>query len=119
MRRFTTRVYIGLPDFEARKALISHLLGKGVKQEMNKEEYEEVIEMADGYSCADLASIVREVSWVPIRELKPEDVKTMKPENLRPIKKSDFEKVLEENPPTVGKVTLLKFEAWEKMIRNK
>lgn len=75
--------------------------------------------MADGYSCADLSSIVREVSWIPIRELDPEVVKTMKPEDLRPLEIKDFEKVYDENPPTVGKVTLLQFEAWEKMIRNK
>lgn len=119
MRRFTSRVYIGLPDYEARKALLLHLLNKGVKYNLNDEDLQKVVEMADGYSCADLASIVREVSWIPIRELEPEVVKTMKPEDLRALEIKDFEKVYEENPPTVGKATLLQFEVWEKMIRNK
>lgn len=43
----------------------------------------------------------------------------MKPEDLRALEIKDFEKVYEENPPTVGKATLLQFEQWEKAIRNK
>ena len=38
MRRFTSRVYIGLPDYEARKALLLHLLNKGVKYNLNDED---------------------------------------------------------------------------------
>lgn len=70
LRRLTKRIYIGLPDKEARKGQITKLL-KTVSHKINKAQMETIVELTQGYSSADLTALVKEVAMHPVRELEP------------------------------------------------
>ena len=53
LRRLTRRIYIPLPDGEAREAIISSKLQK-VNHEIGEEGMKELVNMTEGYSCADM-----------------------------------------------------------------
>ena len=71
MRRLTRRIYIPLPDEEARKAIISGKLKK-VNHEIDDTALDEIVKRTNGYSCADMQAMIREAAMNPVRELSPE-----------------------------------------------
>ena len=71
LRRMPKRILIPLPDEEARRALIEYNLKK-VKNEASEVEITEVITETEGYSCADLSSLVKEAAMMPVREIAAE-----------------------------------------------
>jgi len=54
LRRLTRRIYLPLPDAECRRALIEGKLKASLKFEINDKEWEELMKLTEGYSCADL-----------------------------------------------------------------
>jgi SpoVK/Ycf46/Vps4 family AAA+-type ATPase len=87
-----------LPDAEARQALIEYKLKSGAKYEIEAEEMAKLMDLSEGYSCADLNFIVKEAAMTPIREMATEDLMKMKDTDaLRPIMLDDFQKVLAAN----------------------
>ena len=72
LRRLTRRIYLPLPDEEARKALIKSHLDKGNKVEMSDEDIETVTKKTHGYSSADVVILVKEAAMCLIREVPTE-----------------------------------------------
>lgn len=70
LRRLTKRIYISLPDPEARQGLISKLM-KLVDSDLSKRDYQAIVELTNGYSSADLNSLCKEAAMEPIREISP------------------------------------------------
>lgn len=68
-RRFTKRIYIPLPEPETRKALVVLLL-KQAPNTISEEEIEKIVEMTDGYSCADISTLCHEAAMIPFRGIK-------------------------------------------------
>lgn len=64
-RRFERRVYIPLPDFEARRYLIRHKL-KGLDQHLKDEDIKHISERTDGFSGADLEILLRDAAFEPL-----------------------------------------------------
>lgn len=64
-RRFERRVYIPLPDFEARRYLIRNKL-KGLDKMLSDEDIKLIAERTDGYSGADLEILVRDAAFEPL-----------------------------------------------------
>ena len=93
LRRLTKRIYIGLPDKEARKGQILNLL-KTVTYKINKAEIDQVVQKTQGYSSADLTALVKDVVMHPLRELAPGSILHMNKDELRPINLDDFVKSL-------------------------
>ena len=90
----TRRIYMPLPDGEARKAFISYQL-KDANTELSEEDYVTLIEITDGYSCADLSQVVKEAAMIPLREIPPDQLMNMEgTSGLRPINLEDFRKSL-------------------------
>jgi len=84
-RRFEKRIYIPLPDKEARQFLLkSHLGEEGVK--LTDQELARLSVLSEGYSGADLSIVAREALMMPVR---------------RCVKASRWEKV-GENPDGSG-----------------
>ena len=74
-----------------------------MKHELSEDQWSDLMKMTEGYSCADLQFIVKEVAMTPIREIPTEALVMMKDTaEIRPISLSDFEKVLKENQPSVS-----------------
>lgn len=56
LRRFTKRIFVGLPDREARYAIISHLF-KEENYKIRSSEFKELIKSLSGYSSSDLTAL--------------------------------------------------------------
>ncbi|KAL9647645.1 hypothetical protein ABK040_015135 [Willaertia magna] len=65
-RRFERRVYIPLPDFQARAAMFKIHIGKTPNQ-LKKEDFEELALMTEGYSGSDISILVRNALMEPVR----------------------------------------------------
>ncbi len=54
LRRLTRRIFMPLPDAEARQALIQGALKKGARYDISEADMVELMKLTEGYSCADL-----------------------------------------------------------------
>jgi SpoVK/Ycf46/Vps4 family AAA+-type ATPase len=91
-RRFIKRLYIPLPDYQARTSLIHRSIDKdqkngGTKFNMSNDEIKEIVEKTKGYSAADMHNLMVEVSMCPLRGI---DIMSANTENLRAVDIEDF-----------------------------
>ena len=112
LRRMPKRILIPLPDEEARRALIEYNLKK-VKNEASEVEITEVIAETEGYSCADLSSLVREAAMMPVREIAAEKLMEADANTIRGLQKRDFTEARKVVRPSVSKKTIVEFEKWQ------
>ncbi len=108
-RRFEKRIYVGLPEIEARIALFKiHTKGVELDSDVN---FNELAELTEGYSGSDISMVCRESIMNPVRELdvsgKIEEI-----EKTRAVVKSDFLESLEIIKPSVSSNELTKYEDW-------
>lgn len=68
-RRFERRIYIALPDLEARKRMFELNIGD-VPCECSQQDLRVLAEMTDGYSGHDIAVVVRDALMQPIRKIQ-------------------------------------------------
>lgn len=110
-RRFTRRIYIPLPDEETRKSLIKIMLQKA-DHVITDEEIEEFTKLTEGYSCADIATLLREAAMVVFREATTNSIH-IKPE----VKPMNFTHLLTAQRmvrPSVSQESLNQYVEWEK-----
>ncbi|KAI0224356.1 Suppressor protein of bem1/bed5 double mutants [Lamellibrachia satsuma] len=69
LRRFQKRIYIPLPDREARLSLLKLHIGDCAVR-LSDQEWEEMAEKTDGYSGSDIATVVLGALFQPIRNLQ-------------------------------------------------
>jgi vacuolar protein-sorting-associated protein 4 len=69
LRRFERRIYIPLPDPQAREALIRGKL-RDASHSLSDADIAAAARATEGYSGADLATLVRDALMQPIRELE-------------------------------------------------
>ena len=67
----TRRIYMPLPDAEAIKAFLTYKL-KDANYSLSDEEMETLLQLCNGYSCADLNMVVKEAAMIPLREIPSE-----------------------------------------------
>ena len=70
------RLYIPLPEGEARRRIIQNLLAKE-RHCLTEKEMEEVVEKTEGYSGADMANLCKEAAMGPIRSVDFEALETI------------------------------------------
>lgn len=68
-RRFERRIYIALPDVEARKRMFELNIGD-VLCECSSQDLRVLAEMTDGYSGHDIAVVVRDALMMPVRKIQ-------------------------------------------------
>ncbi len=68
-RRFEKRIYIGLPDVQARIRMFELNVGS-TPCSLSKSDYKVLAEMTDGYSGSDISVIVRDALMEPIRKIQ-------------------------------------------------
>ena len=73
LRRLTKRIYIGLPDQEAREGLITKLM-KQVHCNISEREFQAIAKNLNGYSSADITAVCKEAAMEPIREMPAGDL---------------------------------------------
>jgi SpoVK/Ycf46/Vps4 family AAA+-type ATPase len=67
-RRFEKRIYIPLPEVEARKRIFELNVGTTPCQ-VTSREYRKLAEMTQGYSGSDIAIVVRDALMQPVRKI--------------------------------------------------
>uniref|UniRef100_A0A1B0FN51 AAA+ ATPase domain-containing protein n=1 Tax=Glossina morsitans morsitans TaxID=37546 RepID=A0A1B0FN51_GLOMM len=113
-RRFVKRLYIPLPELEARINILTNLL-KTVKNSLNFDDLKKVATLAEGYSGADMDSLCREASMQPLRSIPPESIMTFNMENLRGVDINDFHSALKKIRPSVSQQDLQQYLDWNKI----
>lgn len=68
-------IYVGPPDFEARKELLIMYLSDRPQANLDIENFAEIL---DGYSCSDIRNIIDESARLALREGKPIDNEHLK-----------------------------------------
>ncbi len=109
-RRFEKRIYVLLPDLEARQAIFKiHTKGVEHAPEVN---FEELAMLSEGYSGADIALICREAIMMPIRELDAAGALSDTSVQVRHVLKGDFTLAMEKIRPSVSPGELQRFDEW-------
>eukprot|EP00127_Corallochytrium_limacisporum_P003975 Clim_evm24s156 gene=Clim_evmTU24s156 len=86
-RRFVKRLYIPLPDGEARLAILDNLLQREGAS-LTDDDKQELVEKTDGYSGADMANLCKEAALGPLREIT--DIRNVNASQIRAIDMRDF-----------------------------
>lgn len=84
-RRFEKRIYIPLPDYNARGYMIDRLIKK---QENNIQQHEiqQFAQSTEGYSCSDISIIVKDAVMQPLRLLQTTDKFKIVGNQFMPVK---------------------------------
>lgn len=107
--RFGTRVYIGLPDYEAREYILAQRLkslrDKAIVEVRDDISLEKIVLATEGYNCSDITSLIDRAEEISI--LRSLDV------NAKYIEMHDFELALSEVRSSVQKEDIVKLLEWQ------
>lgn len=112
-RRLVKRLYVPLPEFEARKQIINNLL-RSVRHNLIEEDIVRIAEKSAGYSGADMTNLCKEASMEPIRSIPFEQLTDIKMEDVRHITNYDFEQALINVRPSVAQSDLNIYIEWDR-----
>lgn len=112
-RRLVKRLYIPLPEIEARTSIITNLLGKE-NHNLSEEEVMKVSKLTEGYSGADMANLCKEAAMGPIRSLDFSQIASVRPDQVRPILHKDLIAALKQVKASVGQQDLQMYLEWDK-----
>jgi vacuolar protein-sorting-associated protein 4 len=109
-RRFEKRIYLPMPDVDARKELFRIYVKEiEIDQDFNRDK---LVEATDGYTGSDIALICREASMQPIRELDTSGKITDLSVKVRPVNMEDFLAAIKRVRPVVSTNELNRFKEW-------
>ncbi len=109
IRRFEKRIYVPPPDKRVRKQLFKHYIEKlRESYEIENIDYDKLAELTEGYSSADIYSIVKETQ----ANLAEEFLEKGNGEALRPITTEDFVQVIKSRKPSIEKNLLEAYKIW-------
>lgn len=114
IRRFQKRIYVPVPDYEARLRMFqiyTQSLG------MEGVSVEELAKMTEGYSGSDIRDIAQAVQLKVVSELFEAGLALDKASKPRPIRMEDFKEVLARRKPSVTKEMIRAYEMWEENFR--
>lgn len=112
-RRLVKRLYIPLPELEARKQIINNLL-KSVHHDLDEEDIARIAEKSAGYSGADMTNLCKEASMEPIRSIPFSQLEDIRMEEVRHITNRDFEQALINVRPSVSQSDLNIYIEWDR-----
>lgn len=87
-RRLVKRLYIPLPDDEARLSLVQRLLAKQAHS-LSEQDFGAVVRFSKGYSGSDMYALCAEPALGPVRDLG-EALESIDASKVRPINLTDF-----------------------------
>lgn len=112
-RRLVKRLYVPLPELEARKQIINNLL-RSVHHNLDEENVAKIAEKSAGYSGADMTNLCKEASMEPIRSIPFSQLEDIKMEEVRHITNHDFEQALINVRPSVSQSDLNIYIDWDR-----
>ena len=117
LRRFTSRIFLPLPNIEARAQMLKNKI-KTIKYQLNDKEIQNIARMTEGYSFADLSAVCQEAAMEPMRSLGYEKLLTLKKQDIPALIAIHFDKALTKIPKSVSKKTIEEYEKWESNARK-
>ena len=111
LRRFPKRIYVTLPDKDARLSLLKHLLASQ-NNPLSAKELVTLADMTEGYSASDLTNLTKDAALGPVREYDMNQLVNLDQRKLRKIKFQDFLNSIEKVRKSVSPATLQMFEKW-------
>ncbi|KAK6624231.1 hypothetical protein RUM44_011090 [Polyplax serrata] len=112
-RRLVKRLYIPLPDEDARKQIIQNLIS-AERHSLTVAEIDEIAKLTKGYSGADVKNLCQEASLGPIRSIAPSMIQSINPSDVRPLNSSDFKSALCRIKSSVSESDLDVYVTWDK-----
>ncbi len=109
IRRFQKRIYVPLPDLEARRQLLQMLISRlpsGAKVDLD-----ELARRLEGYSGSDIKDLVQDAYMRVVREYFEQK------SGLRPVTMEDFEYALSRRKPSVDERMLRAYEEWSEKFK--
>ena len=106
--RFGTRIYVGLPDEEARRYMIENRLNKiqsSGKVRVHDIDIDDIVERTEGFNGADMTNLTDEVQELSALR----SVKT----GIKEIVQYDFDMALEKITSSVQSKDLQRLEQWQ------
>ncbi|KAJ8722954.1 hypothetical protein PYW07_004134 [Mythimna separata] len=110
-RRLVKRLYIPLPDAEARQQIITNLLANE-NNDLTAQHISEVANLTDGYSGADMKSLCSEAAMGPIRSVPLSQIVSIDRSKVRPVCRQDFVNALQRVRPSVSQDDLGQYVKW-------
>lgn len=111
-RRLVKRLYIPLPDLEARCSLVSRLLQKQTHS-LSTEDERSVGEFCKGYSGSDMYALCAEAALGPVRDLG-DSIGSVDVTAVRPVNVDDFKAAARMVRASVSSSDLDGYEEWNK-----
>ena len=111
MRRFTVRIYLDLPNAEARKHVVAKTMKK-IQAKLSDSDYMEIVRKTEHYSFADLSALCREASYEPFREIPMDRLMSIKHADVRPVSIEDFHKAFKRVSRSTTDETLAELIRW-------
>ena len=118
-RRLEKRIYVPLPDSDARRDLLKiHTKGIKVKEDI---DFDAIVQSTEGYSGADVQSVCREASMMPLRKaiagLSPQDIAERsaaieESHSEMEVSQADFQAACERCKSSVGSRDLDRYASW-------
>lgn len=110
--RFGTKIYVTLPDYDARKYMIDHRLNKikenGIVEIKDDIDIDYVVNKMNGFNCADITNLLAYVEELSVR-------RAFKSDNDKYICDEDFKNALKTIKSSVQADDILKLSEWRKL----
>lgn len=87
-RRLVKRLYIPLPDDDARRSMVQRLLAKS-RNDCSESDFDEIVKLSKGYSGSDMYALCAEAALGPVRDLG-DSIGNIEESGVRPIGVVDF-----------------------------
>jgi len=111
-RRLVKRIYVPLPEKNARMLMIRNLL-HDLKNNLSESDLETVAEKTEGYSGSDMFNLCREASLEPLREIQ--DIREVDFNSTRPVMVDDFIKAIKQIRKSVSHNDLKMYLEWNEI----
>jgi SpoVK/Ycf46/Vps4 family AAA+-type ATPase len=110
LRRFQKRIYVSLPDHDARRKILSHYSRSF--HMASSIDFHALALMTEGYSGSDLFDVAQAVHMCIVREFFTSHRLDATAASLRPITMHDFLDVLTTRQPSVSANGIRHYEHW-------
>lgn len=111
-RRLTKRLYVPLPELDARIQILTLLL-KTERNQISDDEITEIGRLTDGFSGADMKTLCHEALMGPIRSIRFEDLQSIDVKDVRLVNFVDFTNALKRVRASVSPNDLVQYEKWD------
>ncbi|KAK7602214.1 hypothetical protein V9T40_009655 [Parthenolecanium corni] len=117
-RRLVKRLYIPLPEFEARRQIVERLMSTE-KNDLTPDDINEIANLTEGYSGADVKNLCQEASLGPIRSIDFRLIGSIESKEVRPVTLSDFQAALKVVRSSVSSADLNQYLEWDKIYGSR